>query len=175
MAHKFVAIFCAACLTFLCGPTFAQVDTVVVISRNGVDAKFSYRKYRTRSELQDVKFPHFGTTKNNITRVSALLTEFTQAEMKYNALLKVHHDMDSIHKAKEQKLEETIDLEKQRADNFDKTNKELTKQYNALEDTLKNCQDLALTTRRESWWRGARQAGILALAAGVVVGVLIAK
>ncbi|HWA32950.1 MAG TPA: hypothetical protein VG737_02415 [Cyclobacteriaceae bacterium] len=174
MAHKLVGITCV-CLLSLNIDAFAQIDTVIVISRNGVDAKFAYRKYRTRNELHEIKFPHFSTTKNNISRVTALLNEFTQTEARYNALVKVQHDIDSIHQEKEKKLQETIDLEKQRADNFENTNKELTKQYDALDTTLKNCERLALSTRKESWWRGAKQGGILALAVGVVAGVLIAK
>lgn len=175
MAHQLLGTFCVVGFLILNISSTAQVDTVVVVSRNGVDAKFTYRKYRTKSELQGVKFPHFGTSRNNIGRISALLTEFTKAESKYIALVKVHHDMDSIHIAKENKLQETINLEKQRAENFENTNKELTKQYNALDGTLKDCQNLALTTRKESWWRGAKQGGLLALAVGVVAGVLIAK
>jgi hypothetical protein len=175
MAHKFLMIFCVICLLLAHIASIAQVDTVVVLSRNGVDAKFTYRKYRAKNELQEVKFPHFSTTKSNIGRISALLTEFIQAESKYYALVKVQHDMDSIHRAKEKKLEETVDLEKQRANNFENTNKELTRQYNALDTTLKDCEKLALTTRKESWWRGAKQGGLVALAVGVVAGVLIAR
>jgi hypothetical protein len=175
MAHKFLGPFFVIGLFLMDIPSGAQVDTVVVISRNGVDAKFTYRKYRAKNELQELKFPHFSTTKNNIGRISALLTEFTQAESKYNALVKVQHDVDSIHRAKEKKLKETIDLEKQRANNFENTNLELTRQYNALDKTLKDCENLALTTRKESWWRGAKQGGIFALAVGLVAGVLIAR
>jgi len=107
--------------------------------------------------------------------MSALLTEFTQMETKYNALINVHRDVDSIRNIKEKKLTETIDLEKQRADNFEQTNKNLVAQYNALDGTLKDCQNLALSAKKESWWRGAKQGGLLALTVGVVAGILIAK
>ncbi len=175
MARQVLSIRLVICFLFLSTGCFAQVDTVAVVSRNGIDAKFTYRKYRSKSELQEIKFPHYSTTKNNIARISALLTEFTQAETKYNALVKVQHDMDSIHRTKEQKLEETITLERQRAENFERTTQELTRQYNALDKNLKDCENLAKSTRKESWWRGAKQVGILALATGVLTGVLIAK
>src|SRR5882724_9573198 len=136
MAYKILIGICAACFLFSHLPAFGQMDSVVVLRRNGIDTKFTYRKYRTRSELQEVKFPHFGTARSNISRISALLVEFTQMETQYNGLVKAQHDLDSLHLVKETKLAETITLEKERADNFAKANKDLTAQYNALDGTL---------------------------------------
>src|SRR3954468_5782863 len=100
MAYKLLITLCGFCFLFSNIPSQAQVDSVVLVRRNDVDTKFTYRKYKTRSELQEVKFPHFSTTRNNIARISALLTEFTQMETRYNALMKVNRDVDSIHNAK---------------------------------------------------------------------------
>lgn len=163
-------IFSAVTLT-----ATAQSDTTIVMQRNGIVAQFSYKKYRNRADLQNVRLPVYTTSKNNIARLSAILNEYTKVEAQFNALVKENHSSDSLFAAKEQTFLNTIELEKQRALNFEEEKNKILTQYNQLNALLTNTIQEAEKARKSSWWRGAKQVGVPALAVGALVGILVTR
>lgn len=153
----------------------AQSDTTIVMQRNGIVAQFSYQKYRNRAELRNARLPVYTTSRNNIARLSAILNEYTKVESQFNALVKENHNSDSLFAAKEQTFLNTIELEKQRAGNFEDEKNKILAQYNQLNGLLTNTIQEAENARKSSWWRGAKQVGVPALAVGALIGILVAR
>lgn len=156
-------------------PAEAQLDTAIVVQRNGIQAQFPYKKYRLRSELQNIKLPAYTTTKNNLIRLSAILNEYTRIESQYNALARQTQHSDSLSAAKEKTLQSTIELQKLRADNFEAEKDKILDQYNQLNGLLTTTVREAEKARKENWWRGAKQVGVPALAIGALVGILVTR
>jgi hypothetical protein len=153
----------------------AQTDTTYSYVWNGVERKFTFIKSDNGSQLQKIpakSFPVYSVNRKEYTTIRLLLGNFVDLAGNYSSLNQKLAQRDSLFSAKEQKLDELRLSEQARAQNFEKSTNDLLRLNEQLNQQLKNCETLAKTQRRKRSLRSAVIGALIALPAGVIIGVV---
>jgi hypothetical protein len=147
--------------------TCAQTDTTYIITRNGVDARFTFKKSSSLSEIRNytpLTFPVYSMTKNQHIRVRELLNHYVSMESEFDALRKNYNSKDSVFRAKETALMDAYQKQELRAKNFETSYNKLLTVNETLDKDLKKCEELAKGEHKKK----NKKAIVVGLIAGVV-------
>jgi len=150
----------------------SQVDSTFSVTRNGLEAKFPFKKFSKPEQLKTVPaslLPLYSFSAPQYVRIKSLLSSFVLMEGEYNQLLRNCHSIDSVHSSKENTLARELKLQEDRATNFQASYNSLLSVNTQLNDQLKKTEQLAVKEHRKRKLDSII-VGVLVLSAGIIIG-----
>ena len=147
----------------------AQSDTTVIFNRHGREARFKFQIMETGKTS-----PTLSTTFQEWQRLMLLINNFVALEQEYDSLNSSRSTSDSLSVILSKHYQDALSLFNERIENYAATNNELIAVNQKLNDSLKNCTDLASHQLRRNTRRTVSIAGISA-SLGIILGTLILR
>lgn len=151
----------------------AQSDTTYVLLRNGEEARFTFLKITEAGQYsrRELVFPQYSLSGRQLKRIIQLLERFVSIEADYEYLKKLQLEKDSITSLRASGMSDVLRKASLRADNFQNGYDKLLVINQQLDETLKKCEAVALTSQKRNR-RLVLFTGIMAGAAGFLIGAI---